>query len=117
MAVGTFAAAVAYLFCAWAVLFQMRIGPVAMTLDAKAGHGVHAGDMLAFPLVGLAVAMFVFGVVSLDRALRPRSSTPWRVPAPAAVLVAAPAVARVIRVPAAVPVRRSVRVGVLATAS
>ena len=87
LALGAFATALAYLVAAWVLVFEMRIGPVNVTLDEASGHGVHAGDVMALPLVALAVITFLFGVTALDRALPRRTRTPWRVaqvaPAPA----------------------------------
>lgn len=42
---------------AWMVVFVLRIGPVVAVLDADAGRGVHSGDVLALPLVGLALGL------------------------------------------------------------
>src|SRR5216117_2011642 len=69
---------VAYLAIAYWIVFVTRIGPVAVVIDASAGHGVHAGDTLALPLVVMAGFSFVLGVAALDTALRRRPATPWR---------------------------------------
>lgn len=76
---GAFVAAIAYLVGAYIIVFQARIGPVVSAFDPENGHGVHAGDMLALPLLALAAVMFVTGVYACDDAVRPRSRTPWRV--------------------------------------
>ena len=81
LTIGAFVACVAYLAMAWMTVFDVRIGPVVATLDEAAGHGVHAGDLLALPMVALAAAMFVLGVTMCERAVRPRSRTPWRLAA------------------------------------
>lgn len=102
LSLGAFGASVAYLCAAWLLVFELRVGPVNVTLDAASGYGVHAGDMLALPLVLFACVSFVFGVVALDTGLRRRSRTPWRLPvAPAPVPVAAAGAA--LRIPAAAP--------------
>lgn len=77
--VGAFAASLAYLVGAYIVVFSARIGPVAHAFDPEGGHGVHAGDMLALPLLALAVVMFVMGVAACDEAVRVRQRMPWRV--------------------------------------
>jgi hypothetical protein len=38
---------------AWTIVFMWHIGPVIATLNASAGQGVHSGDFLALPVVGL----------------------------------------------------------------
>lgn len=76
---GAFLASLAYLVGAYVVIFQAKVGPVVNSFDAAGGHGVHAGDMLALPLLALAAVMFVAGVCACDDAVRPRSRTPWRV--------------------------------------
>ena len=42
---------------AWMIVFVLRIGPVVAVLDARAGRGVHSGDFLAIPLVGVAMLL------------------------------------------------------------
>lgn len=42
---------------AWMIVFMLKIGPVIAVVDARHGHGVHTGDLLAFPLVGMAVLL------------------------------------------------------------
>jgi hypothetical protein len=42
---------------AWTIVFVVRIGPVVGVIDASAGRGVHSGDLLAAPLVGMAMAL------------------------------------------------------------
>lgn len=42
---------------AWMIVFVLRIGPVVAVLDARAGRGVHSGDLLAIPLVGVAMLL------------------------------------------------------------
>src|SRR5437868_2341314 len=69
---------VVYLAVAYWVVFVTRIGPVAVVIDASAGHGVHAGDSLALPLVVMAGLSFVLGVAALDTALHRQPATPWR---------------------------------------
>lgn len=51
---------------AWTIVFVLRIGPVIGTIDARAGHGIHSGDLLALPLVGMGV------LVCAATALHPR---------------------------------------------
>jgi hypothetical protein len=96
------------------IVFEARIGPVTMSIDEASGQGVHAGDMLALPMVMLAGLTFVFGVVASDRALRPRSRTPWRIPVvPLPVVVAATVPAPiVVRFPAVIPTPWAVPVAV-----
>lgn len=77
--IGAFAASVAYLVGAYMIVFSARIGPVVSSFDPEGGHGMHAGDMLALPLLALAVVMFVMGVASCDEAARTRQRMPWRV--------------------------------------
>ena len=76
LGLGLLGLSVASAFVAYAVVFCARIGPVAMTLDAAAGRGVHVGDLLALPLAALAAATFVAGIGALDRPTRCR--VPWR---------------------------------------
>ena len=80
-------------------MFVTRIGPTAVVIDASAKHGIHSGDLLAVPMVMLAALTFFFGVLALERAVRPRSRTPWRVPVATTpvtrpVVVASPALVR-----------------------
>lgn len=42
---------------AWMIVFVLKIGPVVAVLDARHGHGVHTGDFLAFPLLGMAMLL------------------------------------------------------------
>lgn len=42
---------------AWMIVFMLKIGPVIAVLDARHGHGVHTGDLLAFPLLGVAMLL------------------------------------------------------------
>lgn len=77
--IGAFAATVAYLVCAYLIVFSARVGPVVSSFDPQGGHGVHAGDMLALPLLALAAVMFVMGVAACDRAMRTPQRMPWRV--------------------------------------
>ena len=53
---------------AWRVLFSMRIGPVVAVLDEQGGHGVHAGDMLAAPLLMGAAMLAIAGLALLHHA-------------------------------------------------
>lgn len=60
--VGWFGMAAAYAVVAWHIVFVARIGPAVTEIDAAAGHGVHAGDVLALPLVVLAILAGVAGI-------------------------------------------------------
>lgn len=44
---------------AWMMVFMLKVGPVIAVLDARHGHGVHTGDLLAFPLLGVAMLLAV----------------------------------------------------------
>jgi hypothetical protein len=72
--VGAFAASSVLVLAAYWVVFVTRIGPVALTIDRRAGHGVHTGDVLALPLVLLAAIAFFGGVVALERAMNRRAA-------------------------------------------
>jgi hypothetical protein len=82
-AITAFVACAAYLVVAWVIVFEARIGPVTATLDESAGRGVHAGDLLALPMIGLSALMFVLGTAACERAVGRRSPTPWRLVTPA----------------------------------
>lgn len=56
------AIAVALAVMALAIVFVFRIGPVIAVLDAQAGHGIHSGDLWAFPT---AAASALFGLLGL----------------------------------------------------
>lgn len=48
---------------AWAIVFVLKIGPVIGTIDARAGRGVHSGDLMAVPLVFAALVLFCHGAL------------------------------------------------------
>lgn len=57
-----FALTAVHLALAWIIVFSLKIGPVIATVDASAGRGVHAGDLLAVPLACLALALGAVGI-------------------------------------------------------
>lgn len=69
---------VVHVLTALDVVFVRRIGPVVAVLDAAGGHGVHRGDLLALPLMGLACAWFIGGVVLTSAVTAPSRALPWR---------------------------------------
>lgn len=46
---------------AYTIVFVLRIGPVIGTIDARAGRGVHEGDLLAVPLALASVVLAAHG--------------------------------------------------------
>lgn len=59
--VARFALTAVCLVQAWAVVFVLQLGPVVGTIDARAGRGVHSGDLLAVPLVLAALVLVAQG--------------------------------------------------------
>lgn len=62
---GCFGLTMLYFAMAWTVVFTMRLGPVIGVVDASAGRGVHAGDLLAIPLVLMGMVMYAQGVAGV----------------------------------------------------
>ncbi|MFZ6004341.1 MAG: hypothetical protein ACOYXM_10470 [Actinomycetota bacterium] len=52
----------AHLVLAWMMVFSLEIGPVIADVDARAGHGIHAGDVLALPFACFALALCAHGL-------------------------------------------------------
>lgn len=72
-----FAVAAGYAFLSYWVVFVAKIGGVAMVIDARHGHGVHTGDLLAFPMAAFALLSFAVGVLAFDDAVHGSGRLPW----------------------------------------
>lgn len=81
--------ALAYAAAAWHIVFTARIGRVVATIDESAGRGLHAGDILAIPLLLLAGLCAFLAVASYGRWTAVRTaSTRYAPPHGAAIHVA-----------------------------
>lgn len=69
---------VLHVLTAFDIVFGQRIGPVVAVIDEAGGHGVHAGDLLALPIMLSAVACFIGGV-GFTAAMERRQPLPWRI--------------------------------------
>lgn len=61
------AIAVALAALAVAIVFVFRIGPVIAVLDAQGGHGIHSGDLWAFPTAAASALFGLLGVPPRQR--------------------------------------------------
>jgi len=60
---------------AWVILFAVKIGPVVAVLGNR-GHGIHQGDLLAMPLLVVALVLAATGSLRGRDAARAGSALP-----------------------------------------